>query len=68
MKCMFSDLRYKEVINVCDGQRMGYFCDAEIASAPGDCVCGASHTGPFAGLIRFFHRILYFFKNLFGNN
>ena len=44
------------------------FCDAEIASAPGDCVCGASHTGPFAGLIRFFHRILYFFKNLFGNN
>ena len=35
MKCMFSDLRYKEVINVCDGQRMGYFCDAEIEMESG---------------------------------
>ena len=30
MKCMFSDLRYKEVINVATGQRMGYLCDVEI--------------------------------------
>lgn len=33
-----------------------------------NCVCGKNHTGPFAGLIKFFHRIVYFFKNLFGKN
>ena len=31
-----------------------------------NCVCGQYHTGPFAWLIKFFHRITYFFKNLFG--
>ena len=30
MKCMFSDFRYKEVINVATGQRMGYLSDVEI--------------------------------------
>ena len=33
-----------------------------------NCVCGKYHTGPFAGIIKFFHRIVYFFKNLFGKN
>ena len=33
-----------------------------------NCVCGKNHTGPLAWLIRFFHRIVYFFKNLFGKN
>ncbi|MBR0509056.1 MAG: DUF2272 domain-containing protein [Clostridia bacterium] len=33
-----------------------------------DCVCGENHTGPFAALIRFFHKILYFFRDLFGKN
>lgn len=31
----FSELRDKEVINVCDGKRMGYVCDLEI-----DAECG----------------------------
>lgn len=29
------------------------------------CKCGKIHTGPFAWLIKFFHSIQYFFKNLF---
>ena len=33
-----------------------------------NCVCGKYHTGPFAGIIKFFHIIVYFFKNLFGKN
>ncbi len=31
-----------------------------------NCVCGQYHTGPFAWLIKFIHRITYFFKNLFN--
>ena len=30
-----------------------------------NCVCGKYHTGPMAGFIKFFHKIIYFFKNLF---
>ena len=30
MKCCLSDLRYKEVIDLSTGQRLGYVCDAEI--------------------------------------
>lgn len=36
--------------------------------AQGDDVCaycGKVHTGPFAGLTRFFHRIILFFRNIF---
>lgn len=33
-----------------------------------NCVCGQYHTGPLAGIIKFFHKIVYFFKNLFGKN
>ena len=29
MICRFSEFRYKEVINIRSGQRMGYVCDAE---------------------------------------
>ena len=29
MQCRFSDFRYKEVINVRNGTRLGYVCDAE---------------------------------------
>lgn len=30
MVSTFSELRDKEVINVCDGKRMGYVCDLQI--------------------------------------
>lgn len=30
MDCRFSDLRYKEVINICDGCRLGYVGDLEL--------------------------------------
>ena len=35
MVCTLCDLRDKEVINVLNGKRLGYVCDAEI-----DCSCG----------------------------
>lgn len=28
--CSFTDLKNKEVINICDGCRLGFVCDAEI--------------------------------------
>ena len=34
MECRVSDLRYKEVINICTGQRLGFVCDALV---DGDC-------------------------------
>ena len=36
------------------------------SSHSSNCVCGQYHTGPFAWLIKFFHTIIYFFRNLFG--
>lgn len=30
MECRIEDFRYKEVVNVCDGQRLGYVYDALI--------------------------------------
>lgn len=30
MDCRFSDMRYKEVINICDGCRLGYVGDLEL--------------------------------------
>ena len=30
MKVLVSELRYKEVINICDGSRLGYVCDVEL--------------------------------------
>ncbi len=35
MMCTFNDLKDKEVVNICDGKRLGYVCDAEI-----DCISG----------------------------
>ena len=49
-----------------DGNGDGYCdnCGADLKG--GDrCKCGQIHTGPFAWLIKFFHSIQYFFKNLF---
>ncbi len=41
---------------------------AEPDAAESNCVCGRYHTGPFAGIVRFFHLIVYFFKSLFNKN
>ena len=30
MECRIEDFRYKEVVNVCDGQRLGFVCDVLI--------------------------------------
>ena len=35
-------------------------------SDSGKCVCGETHTGFFGKLLTFFHKIIYFFKNLFN--
>ena len=35
MRSRFSDFRYKEVINVRTGSRLGYVCDAEFTSPEG---------------------------------
>ena len=35
MKLDFSDLRYKEVIDIHSGQRLGYVCDAEFDDEEG---------------------------------
>ncbi len=40
--------------------------DQDSTNHQSNCACGQYHTGPFAGLIKFFHSIIYFFKNLFG--
>ena len=42
-----------------------YGCGKYMGEQQSNCVCGQYHTGPFASIIIFFHRIVYFFKNLF---
>ena len=32
----FSELRCKEIINICDGRRLGYVCDAEFDFPKGE--------------------------------
>ena len=38
MNCRFTDLRCKEVINICDGCRLGYVGDAELKLPEGEIV------------------------------
>jgi len=47
-----SELRCKEIINVCTGQRLGYLCDAEF-EMPGGCLRSLIVPGPcrFFGLL-----------------
>ncbi len=49
----FSDLRRKELINVCDGARLGSVCDLELDDCTGT-VCSLIAPGParFMGLLR----------------
>lgn len=35
MLCRIADFRYKEVINICTGYRLGYVCDVELNVADG---------------------------------
>ena len=35
MPCRTTNLRYKEVINICNGHRLGFVCDVEIDMATG---------------------------------
>lgn len=53
-----------------DGDGMCDFgCGTVMTEQPdgGTCpLCGKTHTGPFASVIALFHRVLYFFRNLFG--
>ncbi len=39
MRCSFESLRNKEVINICDGARLGYICDTDISVPEGN-ICG----------------------------
>ena len=41
-------------------------CGAALSMPESNCVCGQYHTGPVAGYIRFFHSLIYFFRNLFN--
>lgn len=38
MQCRITDLRCKEVINVCDGNRLG-FVDDVLLEVPSGCIC-----------------------------
>ena len=49
-----------------DGDGYCDVCHTETASHANKCpYCGQEHTGFFGAIVRFFHRIAYFFKNLF---
>ena len=51
MKCRIVDLRCKEVINICDGCRLGYPCDVELDARTGVIVAIiVSGPPPFLGL------------------
>ena len=42
-------------------------CGAELKSHGDRCpLCGETHTGFWGSIVGFFHRIVYFFKHLFG--
>ncbi|MBQ7637440.1 MAG: CAP domain-containing protein [Clostridia bacterium] len=43
-----------------------YGCGTYMGELQPNCACGKTHTGPFASIIIFFHRIVYFFRGLFG--
>ena len=51
MRCRIADLRGKEVINVCDGKRLGYPCDVEVDVVTGRlCSIIVPGDGKFFGL------------------
>lgn len=44
--CRYTDLRCKEVINVCDGCRLGFVCDVEVELPEGR-ICAIWVPGPW---------------------
>ena len=52
--CRYTDLRCKEVINVCDGCRLGCVCDVELELPEGR-VCALWVPGPWRWLGLFGH-------------
>ena len=46
MQCRMIELRYKEVINICDGCRLGYVGDVEVLLPEGT-VCALIVPGPY---------------------
>ena len=44
--CRFSDYQCKEVVNVCDGGRLGFVRDVEV-DLPGGQICAIYVPGPF---------------------
>ena len=47
MKCRTTDLRNKEIVNICDGHRLGYACDVILNTANGQ-VLAIIVPGPFS--------------------
>lgn len=47
MKCRIADLRNKEVVNICDGMRLGYVCDVMLNTVSGQ-VVAIVVPGPFS--------------------
>ena len=45
MNCRIADMRCKEVINLCDGERLGYVCDVEVNVITGQ-MCSIIVPGP----------------------
>ena len=41
----FSELRHKDVVNICDGARLGCICDLELDDCTG-CICAIVVPGP----------------------
>lgn len=75
--CGATKVTYQNTVQHKDDDRDGY-CDYGCGTTftkpeepheeeGGKCpYCGQRHTGFFGGIVGFFHRIAYFFKNLFG--
>lgn len=49
-----------------DGDGLCDYCREPVGQPENLCVCGKTHEGPLGAIIRFFHKIVYFFRNLFG--
>lgn len=56
--CRFSDWQCREVINVCDGCRLGYVCDLEVELPEGR-ICAVFVPGPCRFLGLFIHEGWY---------